>query len=327
MQTYLALLVVTLAEATIGVFVKLTGDTIPILALNFYRVFFAALFLLTTVPFVRQKFGRFPKNNLRDIGIIGALIAAQISFFNLAMTLAPIANVMIFWSAAPFFVFIFSTLFLGEQVKKEHLLIFLAAFVGIIIAKPLSGGHALGNMIALADGAIYAGLVTYIRYEGKTELNNDIFWFMATAAIILLPGLFIAGPGNILQTLSYPALNFSVPAIVWPAALGIVSTGLAYLFISRVLRKISANVYSLVDIIFSPIVAAFLGYLIFNEMPSANLIYGGVLLLASGFWITRHMSEIQGQPYKATPAAAGEEMPPATVASFLSRLRSLIRRK
>ena len=64
---------------------------------------------------------------------------------------------------------------------------------------------------------------------------------------------------------------------------------MAYLFISLVLQSISANVYSLVDIIVSPVVAAAFGYLIFHEVPAHNTIYGGILLLFSGLWLTWSM--------------------------------------
>ncbi|NBC29591.1 MAG: hypothetical protein GVY29_06325 [Spirochaetes bacterium] len=39
-----------------------------------------------------------------------------------------------------------------------------------------------------------------------------------------------------------------------------------------------------------PVVAAFLGYLIFGEVPASSMIYGGILLLGSGFWLTWEMS-------------------------------------
>ncbi|PSO44649.1 hypothetical protein BRC21_01070, partial [Candidatus Saccharibacteria bacterium SW_7_54_9] len=52
MKTFLSLLAVTLAEATIGVFVKLTGDAVPIFTLNFYRVLFAAFFLGVAMTFI-----------------------------------------------------------------------------------------------------------------------------------------------------------------------------------------------------------------------------------------------------------------------------------
>lgn len=281
---------VTLAEATIGVFVKLTGDAIPIFTLNFYRVFFAFLFLVMVLPFVSRDFLKIDKKDLKPILIIGLLIALQISFFNIAMSMAPIANVVIFWSVAPFFVFIFSTIFLKEKVKKEHVFIFLIAFLGILIAKPLSGGDALGNVIALADGAIYAGLVTYMRHQGKTDSVNHVSWYMLMACIYLSPALFIFGPGDFTQTIYYATIGLNVPVIVWVVCLGMISTGVAYFFISLVLKKINASVYSLVDIIVSPIVAGFFGYIIFNEVPHKNMIFGAALLLLSGFWLSNYMS-------------------------------------
>ncbi|MFP4523850.1 MAG: DMT family transporter [Candidatus Woesearchaeota archaeon] len=293
MGLVLPLLIVTLAEASIGVFVKLVGTNVPIFTLNFYRVLFAAIFLAAGVPLLTKHKLKFPKHNTKDILIVGGLIALQISFFNVAMSLAPIANVVIFWSVAPFFAFIFSTIFLKEKPKKVHILIFLIAIAGIIIAKPLDGGHALGNLIALADGAVYAAMVTYLRSEGITEDTVDIFWFMTMASVYLLPFLFIFGPGELGKLIPYEALGASIPVIVWVVCLGMISTGLAFLFISEVLKKIDANVYSLIDIIVSPVVAALLGYLIFTEIPSKNMIFGAALLLISGFWLTK---ELQRKP-------------------------------
>jgi drug/metabolite transporter (DMT)-like permease len=288
------LIIVTLSEATIGVFVKLTGDAVPVFTLNFYRVFFAFLFLLAIVPFLDKNFWKVNKQQIRPIIIIGLLIALQISFFNIAMTLAPIANVVIFWSIAPFFVFIFSALFLKEKVEKEHIFIFLIAITGIFLAKPLAGGDALGNLVALFDGAVYAALVTYMRYEGTHESTNLICWFMLAAAIILSPALFIFGPGELLAWTSNGNFAFSAPTVLWVVCLGMISTGMAYFFITVALKEIKAAVYSLVDIIVSPVVAAFFGYLVFTEIPSENTIYGGILLLVSGFWLTHHMTEQEG---------------------------------
>lgn len=292
MSAALLLLLITLSEATIGVFVKLTSDAIPIYSLNFYALAFAAAFLAAAMPFATGQRLRFPKGNLRDTLIIGALIALQISVFNFAMTQAPIANVVIFWSVAPFFVFVFSALFLAEPARKSYVAIFLVALAGILIAKPLEGGNAIGNLVALTDGAIYAAMVVYLRYEGKSETGNDIFWSMAAAAILLAPALAIAGPGELTSTETHEAIAAELPAVLWAAGLGVVSTGFAYFGISIVLKSINANVYSLVDIIVSPVVAATLGYLVFREVPSENMVYGGVLLLASGFWLTREMSRV-----------------------------------
>jgi drug/metabolite transporter (DMT)-like permease len=302
LQTYLPLALVTISEATIGIFVKLTGDAVPVFTLNFYRIFFAAVLIALVMPLFNSEFWKFPKHNLRDVLIIGALIAAQVSFFTLAMTLAPVANVVIFWSVAPFFAFIFSWFFLGEKAKKEHIFIFLIAFVGLLIAEPFGGGNTLGHTIAFLDGAIYAGMITYMRHEGTTESSNDIFWFVSMASLYLLPGFFFFGPGEIFETSVHTLYGINVPVIIWVLGLGMISTGVAYFFISRVLKYVNANVYSLVDIIVSPIVAAFLAYLVFSEVPSENIIYGGALLLVSGFWLTRNMSAAKKKHYREATA-------------------------
>ncbi len=291
-KTVSLLALITFSEATIGVFVKLTDGLIPIQSLNFYALAFAAAFLLIAMPIANGQPLRFPRDNLKDTAIIGALIALQISVFNYAMTLAPIANVVIFWSVAPFFTFLFSWLFLSEKARRNYIWIFAVAITGIVLAKPLEGGHMMGNLIALGDGAIYAAMVTYMRHEGKTETGNDIAWSMLAGAILLSPALFLVGPGAVTATIAYPALGVDLPVFLWAACLGIVSTAFAYFGISIVLKSIRANLYSLVDIIVSPVVASALGYLIFNEIPATSMIYGGAILLGAGFWLTREMSRV-----------------------------------
>ncbi len=291
MKTVLLLSLITFSEATIGVFVKLTDGAIPIQTLNFYALVFATAFLGLALPLATNERLRFPWGNLTDTALIGVLIATQISVFNYAMTLAPIANVVIFWSVAPFFVFIFSWAFLGEPAKRSYLLIFALAIVGLVMANPLAEGYMLGNLVALSDGAIYAAMVTYMRHEGKTETGNDIFWSMLTAALVLSPMVFLVEPGDVTGMVSYPTIGMDLPVMLWAACLGVISTGFSYFGISIVLKRISANGYALVDIIVSPVVAAALGYLVFREVPATGMVYGGALLLASGFWLTREMSK------------------------------------
>ncbi len=143
MKTWFLLALITMSEATIGVFVKLTDDRIPVQTLTFYAFVFATAFLMLAIPKTNGQSLKFPRKNWKDTFVIGALIAAQSGFFNYAMTLVPIANAVIFWSVAPFFTFILSWLFLGEQAKKSYMVIFAIALVGIVIAKPLEDGYML----------------------------------------------------------------------------------------------------------------------------------------------------------------------------------------
>ncbi len=293
-KTLFLLLMITFSEATIGVFVKLTDGLIAVPTLNFYALSCATLLLMAAMPAVTDQPLRFPRENVKDTVAIGLLIAAQTGGFNYAMTLVPIANAVIFWSVAPFFTFIFSWLFLGEPAKKIYMAIFTIAMIGIVFAKPLEGGYMMGNLVALGVGVVYAAMVTYMRHEGKTETGSDIAWSMLVAALVFFPSMFVFGPGEVTKMISYEPLGFSLPVVLWPMALGVISIGFAYLGIAIVLKTLNANVYSLVDIIVSPVVASTLGYLIFSEMPGQQMIYGGAMLLGSGFWLMREMSKTRG---------------------------------
>lgn len=292
MRNILLLGLITVSEATIGVFVKLVDGQIPIQTLNFYALAFAAAFLMVALPVATGQRPRFPRGNVRDTVIIGMLIATQISVFNFAMTLAPIANVVIFWSIAPFFTFIFSAVFLDEPPRRSYLLLFAVALVGVVVAKPLQGSDMAGNLVALADGAIYAAMITYMRHEGKTEAGNDVAWSMLAAAVLLSPAPVLFGPGTVTAPMTRMTPWAEVPVLAAAVGLGVISTGFAYLGISMVLKTLDANVYSLVDVIVSPVVASLLGFLIFSEVPSPRMIFGGALLLASGFWLSRQMSRV-----------------------------------
>jgi drug/metabolite transporter (DMT)-like permease len=290
MKTWVLLVLITMSEATIGVFVKLTDGRIPVQTLTFYAFVFATAFLMLAMPWANNKPLELPRGNWKDTFLIGALVAGQSGFFNYAMTLVPIANAVIFWSVAPFFTFILSWLFLGEKAKKSYILIFGIALTGIVIAKPLQEGYLLGNMVALGVGAIYAAMITYMRHEGKTETGNDIAWSLMFAALIMLPSVFVVGLGDITGMIRYEGLGVSLPVMLWAVGLGLISMGFAYFGISIVLKSINANIYSLIDIIVSPAVATMWGFLIFNEVPAPTMLYGGVLLLGAGAWLTRDMS-------------------------------------
>lgn len=296
MNKYFPLLIVTIAEATIGIFIKLTGEAVHIFSLTFYSILFALLFLAITIPFIDRNFLNLSRKELKPTLIIGGLIALQIITFNFAISIVPIANAVIFWTIYPFFVFIFSAFFLKERTTKMHVLIFFLGFLGVFLAEPFSGGNALGNMVALLDGLIYAVLIAYMRYEDKIETTGIVFWFLLFATIFLIPMPFIFGFGELFYLGAYSlspllSITIQVPAIVWILGLGMFSTGVVYLFITFALQRIDANIYSLVDIVVSPLIAASFGFIILGEVPSTSLIYGGALLLFAGFLLSSSLTK------------------------------------
>ena len=94
------------------------------------------------------------------------------------------------------------------------------------------------------------------------------------------------GAGEVTALVPDTLLPFDMPVLAAVGGLGLISTGFAYFGISLVLKTLNANVYSLIDIIVSPVVATLLGFLILAEIPAASTVYGGALLLFAGFLLT-----------------------------------------
>lgn len=295
MDRYTPLIFITIVEALIGIWVKLVNNSVPIFTLNFYRAFFALAFLSIVLPFIDKKFLKLKKSEIKPTLLMGFFIALQISLFNVAMSLAPIANVVVLWSVYPFFVFILSALFLNERVKKVHLFIFLFGLIGVIVANPLSldKNTMTGNLISLFGGFVFGVLITYMRKQNKTKSPGATFWFFVFATLFLFPFLLMFGPGDFItpQAATLFGNVLMIPPIIWILALGMVSTGFAYLFMAFALKRINANIYSLIDIIASPLMATIFAFLILKEIPSRNMILGGAILLAAAFFLTSDLSE------------------------------------
>jgi drug/metabolite transporter (DMT)-like permease len=291
MKQHTLLILITIFEALIGIWVNLIGESVPIWTVNFYRVFFAFLTVAIVVPFWRTI--KFKKSEIKSNLFIGVFIAMQISVFNIAMSLAPVANVVIFWSINPFFVFLYSVFFLKEKIKKTHVWVFLFGLIGLIISEPFAGidEHVLGNSIALFSGLVYATLVTLLR-KNKADRPENVFWYLLFAAVILTPAVIINGFGNLWSSdqVSLFGNSYELPAILWVLGLGVISTGLVYIFMRLTLSKITASLYAIFDVIVSPVAAGIFAYSILSEEPSRQVIIGGIILVLAAFYLSLDMA-------------------------------------
>ena len=119
-----------------------------------------------------------------------------------------------------------------------------------------------------------------MRRERKKHGVGDVLWFIFFASIFLLPFPFVYGLGEITTIIPYLLL------------LGIVSTGMAYLFYNLALEKLEAEVSSIIVILVNPLIAITLAYFILGEMLSIRMIVGGVILLTSSLYLAMHTKKI-----------------------------------
>jgi len=278
-KNYLYLIISFVLLSSLGLLVKIIGDSIPFMTLNFYRILFAFLFLLIIVPFLDKTTFKLKLKDIPMYVLIGLLFALGTSLNNVAYLHAPISNVALITSLYPFFVLIFAYFLLREKITTTKIITLVIAIAGLVIINPLQMGDGfLGNILALIVAAVDGILITLMRKEDKTHSIGDVFWFVLFALIFLLP---------------FPIVNgFAINSISWTlVALGIISTGVVYLFMNLGYEKIEAEIGSSIQLVITPLIAIILAIIFLNETISLKIIIGGLLLIISGIYLQFHLKK------------------------------------
>ena len=136
MKNYIFVIFAAILFGALGIFIKLIGDSVHPLVINFYRVFFGFITLLFVCPALDKSTFKVTKKDLKIYALVGFMMAITISLANLAYVYAPVQNVAFIFSMFPFFVFIFAFLLLKERITRAKvitLLIILDKFLPCFI--------------------------------------------------------------------------------------------------------------------------------------------------------------------------------------------------
>ena len=209
---------------------------------------------------------------------LGALgFALNTLCFVHATKLTSAANAILLQYTAPVYVLIFGALWLKEPVKRADLVAVGGAFLGLalLLSEKLGAGSSLGNLLALAAGLCFAGIILVLRLEaGRDPLRLPLLGNLI-AALLLAPwwvGAPVHGQWGLLL------------------GLGVGQYGLGYACYALGMRHVSAATGVLaaaIEPVLNPVWVA----LLLHETPGPRALAGGLLVLASvtgrGWWASR----------------------------------------
>ncbi|MEM0360061.1 MAG: EamA family transporter [Candidatus Diapherotrites archaeon] len=274
MRSHLALGLGSMLIATVGILVKLIGSNAHFMTIMFCRVFFGAIFLFLTVPFIDKKAFRLTRKDVRDYFFAGVLWTLGAITYVWAFQFAPVQNVVLLHSVYPFFVFILAGPLLGEHLNRQKVIAASMAIAGIAVLNPFQpSAHTFGNSMALISAVLWALVVVEMRKENKGHNIGNVMWQFFFASLALLPVPFAFGFGNWVQ--------------VWPflLAIGFVSTGAAYLFYNFGLQRIEAEEASIIMTIINPVFSIILAFIVLSEAIAVETLIGGTILVAAGIYL------------------------------------------
>lgn len=198
-----------------------------------------------------------------------------------ALGLLPLPEATALGYAAPLLVVIFAAMFLGEQVRAFRLIAVFVGLLGVVIVlsprlsvtpDQASAIEALGAMAALG-GAVFAALAQiFVRRLITTEATAPIvFYFSVTASILALATLPF---GWVVPTAGEAALL---------VAAGLCG-GFGQVLLTESYRHAEVGVIAPFDYV-SMLFALVLGYLLFEETPTATMLTGAALIVTAGLFI------------------------------------------
>lgn len=270
-----------LAEAFIiyaSVLVKII-DLSPIIV-GFYRVALATP-IFGLIAMKEGDLSRIPFKDIVWMLLAGALFALDLVFFNLALHRTSVANVNLFASLVCFILVPLGAVFFGEKIKSSFIIGALIAFVGIVLLVKGRGDGSVatpvGDFLAFISMVCYSFFLAMVFGLRKKYSTMSLFFFasLGSSIVLLALGWLIEG--------------FSVPQDLktWGILLAIVIFGqiLGQGFFGFIMGKIPTQIASLV-LLFSPVVAAIMGFLFLQEKLTI-LEITGIFIIAAGVYLAQ----------------------------------------
>ena len=200
------------------------------------------------------------------------LATIEVACFYFAVIYLPLADVMAFYLAAPIFVAAMSPFLLGERVGWRRWTAILVGFVGVLIALgPSASSFALPALLSIAGSFFFSLMIVTTRALGSAPDRVLVFWQTIGA---LVAGLAISPFVWVPPT----ARDYALLAV-----LGVVSLG-AHFCVNRSLKLAPAGAvapyqYTLI------VWAILLGYTVFGDVPTPQMLIGAAIIIASGLFI------------------------------------------
>ena len=263
------LILTAILWSTGGLFIKLVNLN-PI-AIAGIRSGIAALLMFL---YIRRPIKLREINRYKWFGAIS--YALLVLLFVSANKLTTSANAILLQYTAPVWVVFFSWLFLKEKIRRSDIVSISVVLLGmsLFFLGDLSGGHLLGNIIALVSGIFMAAAILFIKHESA---NHPI-------EITLL--------GNLLTFIL--AIPFYFSQSITPTDLsgllflGVFQLGLSYILYTAAISHVSSLEAILIPIL-EPLLNPVWVLLFTGEIPGIPALIGGVIVIAT--LITRDLHQ------------------------------------
>lgn len=257
--------------AMMSAFVKLSGN-LPSFQKAFFRNLVSCLIALVFIIKNKQSFfGKRENQKLLILRSTFGTLGIILNYYTIDKLVISDANMLN--KLSPFFVIIFSSIFLNEKIKTRQIIAIIIAFLGsLFIIKPTFNLEIIPALTGILGAIAAASAYTCLRYlGGKEKPDTIVFYFSFFSTVAILPFMIFT-----YKIMSVVQLIYLIFAGIF-ASLGQFGITLAYKYAPA--REISIFDYS--NIIFSAIISL----VFFGALPDYLSFVGYIIIFLASFYI------------------------------------------
>lgn len=241
-----------------------------------YRCLIAA-FILGIVMCVKDK--KLFKIKLRDLWCFLGTGLLSLMFFTLAyfysMTYNGVCVAVILLYTSPVFVMLFSLLLFKEKITSKKIIALVLTIAGCVFVSGIAGGQSIGLkgfVLGICSGIGYALYSIFSRYALQRNYNSMTISFY-TFLFCGLGCLPFADSGSMIVKLTSQSILLFL-------GLGFICCVLPYLCYTKGLQYVENSKASIIVAV-EPVIASFIGILVYHEEITVLKIIGVLLVLSA----------------------------------------------
>ena len=232
--------------------------------------------LILLLIIFNKQFKTHLKSNHKPLQILrGALLMITTCFMFTGLAYLQFAENISIYMVGPVITTILAILILKEKISFTQIFVVIIGLIGaLIIVSPNKGAFNYAVIFPFLAALCFAFFTISTKFLNTSDSNQTTLLFTAiTGTILSLP--------FIIYFWKWPNLNDAILMF----CLGFLATAGHFLFIEA-LKVINAS-FAAPFVYLTVLLAAFWGYILYDEIPSQSTFIGAFLIITSGFIITR----------------------------------------
>ena len=287
-RVYFALIIGIFAISTSAILIRWSSSE-PLFIGSYRQTFATFLFLPFLIKDRFKEIASLKLNEIMELVLIGLLLGAHFGFWISSVKATSVAASVLLGTCHIVYVSIIGWLVFGESLNQKGIFGTLVALSGIIILfwgdLVENPGNFNGNFLAFISG-ILAGLYYLGGRKHRKKISLQTY-----ASIVYLSSAIFMWIVVLVQGLEYQQISNSEFQLFFLMAL--VPTLLGHTMQNWALAFLPAYVIS-ITLLVEPIGSGLLAWLIFDEIPSLGVLFGGIIVLY-GVYVVALSEQISNQ--------------------------------